>query len=41
MFGFRDLVVADPDLAVGKREAHYVVDEGLGFSCAFRDAEDV
>lgn len=36
-----DLVVPDPDLAVGEREAHDVVDEGLGLARALGHAEDV
>ena len=40
-FCFGDLVVADPDLAVGEGEAHYVVDEWFCFSSTFGDTEDM
>ena len=40
-FGLADLVIADPDAAVGDGEAHDVVDEGLGAARALGHAEHV
>lgn len=39
--GFADFEASDPDLVVGQRETHDVVDEGFGFARSFRYAECV
>ena len=40
-FGLADLVITDPDAAVGDGEAHDVVDEGFGAARALGHAEHV